>query len=176
MKTLGSTGRSWLKGFHIFFACLWIGAAASMILLTFVRGHIIDGDELWAVHASIKLIDDYIIIPSAIGCLMTGILFSLLTNWGFFKFNWIIVKYIINIAAILFGTFFLGPWVNGMEAISKVDRLLALQNDTYLYYLTMNKYFGSLQAIILIIAAFISVFKPWGKRETNKKKAKSSLS
>jgi hypothetical protein len=164
MKKLGLTGKAWLKGIHISLACVWIGAAASMILLNFVRGHISTGDELWAVNASIKLIDDYLIIPSAIGCLITGILFSCFTNWGFFKFNWIIVKYVINIAAILFGTFFLGPWVNGMEAISEVERLAALQNTTYLGYQKMNLYFGSLQAFLLIVAAIISVFKPWGKR------------
>ncbi|SHK46865.1 DUF2269 family protein [Desulforamulus aeronauticus] len=165
MKTISLTGKAWLKGFHIFFACLWIGAAVSMMLLAFVRGHISNGDELWAVNISIKLLDDFIIIPSAIGCLITGILFSWLTNWGFFKFNWIVVKYIINIAAILFGTFFLGPWVNGMEAISKVERLLSLQNVTYLHYAKMNIYFGTLQALILILAVFISVFKPWGKKK-----------
>lgn len=164
MKKLGLTARAWLKSIHILFACLWIGAAVSMLLLIFVRGHVATGDELWAVNVSVKLIDDYIIIPSAIGCLITGILFSGFTNWGFFKFNWIIVKYIINIAAILFGTFFLGPWVNGMEAIAKVERLAALQNTTYLSYYQMNAYFGALQALLLIVAAIISVFKPWGKR------------
>lgn len=164
MKKIGLKGKAWLKGFHIFFACLWIGAALSMILLSFFRSDITSGDELWAVNASIKLIDDFLIIPAAFGCLVTGIMFSWLTNWGFFKFNWIIVKYIINIAAILFGTFFLGPWVNGIEAISNVERLSALQNITYLHYGKLNLYFGSLQAFILIVAVFISVFKPWGNR------------
>lgn len=169
MRKLGLTGKAWLKSIHIFFACLWIGAAASMLLLASFRGQISNGDELWAFNASIKLIDDFIIIPSAIGCLITGILFSWLTNWGFFKFRWIIVKYVITVGAILFGTFYLGTWVNGMEAISNVERLSALQNDTYLQYAKLNFYFGSLQAFLLVVAAFISVFKPWGKRGESKK-------
>lgn len=170
MKQIGLKGKAWLKGFHIFFACTWIGAAVSMVLLNLVRGHISSGDEIWAANASIKLIDDYIIIPSAFGCLITGILFSWLTNWGFVKFNWVIVKYIINIAAILFGTFFLGPWVNGMEEISRVERIAALQNTTYLHSVQMSASFGALQAFTLIVAAFISVFKPWGKRDKPKKR------
>ncbi|AGL00314.1 hypothetical protein [Desulfoscipio gibsoniae] len=173
MKKIGMTGKAWLKSFHIFFACMWIGAAASMLLLAFVRSHISNGDELWAINMSIKLIDDFIIIPVAMGCLLTGILFSCLTNWGFFKFNWIILKYIINITAILFGTFYLGPWVNGMEAISKVEGLAALQNAAYLHYAEMNRYLGTLQAFVLVLAAFISVFKPWGKRGKTNEKGKS---
>lgn len=167
MKKIGLTGKAWLKGFHIFFACMWIGSAAAMLLLGFVRNHISNGNELWAVNMSVKLIDDFIIIPAAMGCLITGILFSCLTNWGFFKYKWIILKYIINITAILFGTFYLGPWVNGMEAISRVEGLAALQNATYLQFAEMNRYFGSLQAFVLVLAAFISVFKPWGKRARN---------
>lgn len=167
---LGLRGKAWLKGFHILFASLWIGAAVSMVLLNLVRGHISSGDEIWAVNVSIKLLDDYIIIPSAFGCLITGFLFSLLTNWGFLKFNWVIVKYIINITAILFGTFFLGPWVNGMESISKVERLAALQNPVYLHAIKMNAAFGAIQAFTLIFAAFISVFKPWGKRDKPQKR------
>lgn len=170
MKSLGLTGKAWLKSIHIFFACLWIGAAVSMLLLSFFRGQISNGDELWAFNASIKLIDDFIIIPSAMGCLITGILFSWLTNWGFFKFHWIIVKYVITVGAILFGTFYLGTWVNGMEAISNVERLSALKNSTYVQYAKLNFYFGSMQAILLVVAAFISVFKPWGKRGGSKKK------
>jgi len=40
MKKLGSTGRLWLKGFHIFFCCAWIGTGLSIMLL--------QGDDLYA--------------------------------------------------------------------------------------------------------------------------------
>jgi uncharacterized membrane protein len=169
LKKISLQARNWLKGFHILFACSWVGAAFCMILLTSVRGHITTGDELWAVNKSIKLIDDFIIISSAFGCLITGILFSFLTNWGFFKHYWITTKYVITVVTMLFGTFYLGPWVNGMEAISAVDRMLALHNPTYTHYAQMIKYFGPLQAVILAATLFISVLKPWGKRVDKKK-------
>ncbi|OPX89877.1 MAG: hypothetical protein A4E53_01392 [Pelotomaculum sp. PtaB.Bin104] len=164
MKKIGITGRSWLKSFHIFFCCAWIGTGLSMLLLGFVKGYTPSGDELYAVNASIKLIDDFIIIPAALGSLFTGLLICWLTNWGFFKFNWIVVKWIITVAQILFGTFFLGKWVNGATAISNTERALALQNQTYLYFREMNNYFGSIQVLLLIVVVFISVFKPWGKK------------
>lgn len=167
MKTIGLKTRNWLKTIHILFACLWIGAAFCMLLLAPVRGPITNGDELWAFNKAVKLIDDFIIIPSALGCLITGILFSLFTNWGFFKHKWITVKYIIAFGTILFGAFCLGPWVNGMEAISLSVRILALQDPAYMHYVAMNKYFGPLQTSILAVTIYISVFKPWGKR-TNK--------
>jgi len=161
-----ASARGWLKGFHILFSVLWTGAAVCMMLLSFVNGHITNGDELWAVNRSLKLIDDYIIIASANGCIITGILFSTTTNWGFFRHKWITVKYIIMFAAALLGTFVLGPAINGMEAISDQDRFTALQNLKYIRHALITTYIGSFQTVAAIFMLFISVLKPWGKKAT----------
>jgi uncharacterized membrane protein len=168
VKKLGVKGKAWLKGFHILFVCAWIGTALSMALLGFLKGHSPNGDELYAVNASIKLMDDFIIIPAALGSFITGVLLCWLTNWGFFKFKWIIFKWIQTIAQILFGTFWLGPWTNGAVFIADTERTLALQNQTYLYFREMTNYFGSIQTLLLIIVVFISILKPWGKRNAQK--------
>lgn len=164
MKKLGLKGKAWLKGLHIFFCCAWIGTGISMILLAFVNGHTPNGDELYAVNAAIKLLDDFIIIPSAFGTLITGLLLCWLTNWGFIKYNWVIVKWIATVAQIIFGTFWLGPWTNGAAAIADAERALALQNAMYLYFRQMNSYFGTIQVLLLIALIFVTVLKPWGKR------------
>lgn len=165
---LRTRARFWLKAFHIFFISLWIGAVSCIILLTFTKGYVTNGNELWVVNKSIKLIDDIIIIPCAFGVIITGIMFSLLTNWGFFRHKWITAKYIITFITALSGSF-LGSWVNRMEAISASEGMLSLQNPTYIHYVKMNKHFASLQGILLVAMIFISVFKPWSKRVGKKK-------
>lgn len=164
MPKLGLRGQKTLKFVHIFLVCAWIGAGLSMLVLGFTKNSLTNGDELYAFNICIKFIDDYIIIPAAMGTLVTGLLYSWLTRWGFFKFNWLIVKWVVTVAQILFGTFFLGPWVNGSVAIANTERLQALQNPVYLHFSQMNKYFGSLQVSLLAVLVLISVFKPWGKR------------
>lgn len=168
MKKLGVQGRSWLKGFHIFFACAWVGTGISMMVLAMVNGHIQNGDEIYAVNASIKHLDDYIIIPAAFGSLITGLLISLYTNWGFFRFKWVIFKWAATLAQIIFGTFWLGPWTNGATEIADLERGLALQNSTYLYNKQMVLVFGGAQVLLLIAQVLISAYKPWGKRQTGK--------
>lgn len=165
MPELSLNGKRIVKCIHIFFVCTWIGAGISMLLLGFAKEHITNGDELYAINYSMKIIDDYIVIPSAFGTLITGLFFSWFTQWGFFKFYWIIVKWITIIAQILFGSFFLGPWLNGAEAIADAERIQALQNQTYLYFSQMNIYFGILQVLLLVLVVFVSVYKPWGKRQ-----------
>lgn len=164
MIKMGLKVKSWVKGFHIFFSCAWVGTGISMLLIALFKGHTPDGDELYAFNASIKLLDDYIIIPAAFGSLITGLLFSLFTNWGFFKFKWVTFKWSATVVQIFFGTFWLGPWTNEAAAISNAERVLALQNAAYIHDRQMTLYFGTAQIILLIAQVFISVFKPWGKR------------
>ena len=164
MAKLGVKGRQWLKGFHLFFVCAWVGTGLSMMLIGLLKGHVPNGDELYAFNAAIKLLDDFIIIPAAMGSLITGILLCWLTNWGFFKFNWIIFKLISTIAQILFGTFFLGPWTNGATAIAGAERVLALQNTAYLYLL--YNYLGAVKSCCY--AHFTSVLKPWERNKTRR--------
>lgn len=176
MYKFGLKGTKWLKGIHLFFACNWVGAGLTMILLGAYKNTLASGDEVYAMNLAIKLIDDFIIIPAANGALLTGIIYSLFTNWGFFKFHWITVKYIMTIGLILFGTFFLGPWVNGSVDIVNTERIGALTNATYQHFTQMNLYFGSLQVFLMVVVVFISIFKPWGKRKSNIQKTKNNVS
>ncbi len=157
-------GQRWLKGFHIFFACLWVGAAVTLTLMLFtVKAR--DGMQLFGINLSMKFIDDFIIIPGAVGSLLTALIYSIWTNWGWFKHNWITVKWIINIYGVIFGTFWLGPWLNSLVPIAKAEGLNALSNPHYLHNKTMLYWWGTFQALTIILAVFISVLKPWKKRK-----------
>ncbi|MEI7645033.1 MAG: hypothetical protein WCJ55_12225 [Chloroflexales bacterium] len=166
-KKLGSTGRTWLKGFHVLFSAAWVGAATCMILLHFAS-HPATGSEAHGVLAALKLIDDWVIIPSAVGTLFTSLLISWLTPWGFFKWRWVTVKWVITISVMLFGTFFLGPWLNGMEAMSAADPQFVLQNPAFLSSRQLMSIAVGPQLLLLFFVVFISVLKPW-KKATNSK-------
>ncbi len=170
MPKLNATARMWLKGIHIVFIGAWVGAATCMLLLHFVSRPT-SGDEMYAINEALKLIDDFVIIPAAIGSLLTGLLISWLTPWGFFKWRWIVVKWALTISVMLFGTFALGPWVNGMAEISAAERWQALQNPTYLHYRQMLSIFSSPQFIVLLFMVIISVLKPWGRSKGNARQA-----
>jgi len=172
MKHFGLKPRQWLKAFHIFFACTWVGAGICLMLMQwFMKAH--DGMELYGVLRSMKFIDDFIIIPGAMGTLITALLFAIFTNWGFFKHWWVIVKWVINLSGIIFGTFWLGPWLNNSVPIAKELGLKALSDPAFVHNQSMNAAFGPVQVATLIFAVFISVLKPWKKRGSGKKTDKT---
>lgn len=162
MQKLGKNGLKWLKGFHLLTVSCWIGGGLALFLLYFLKLDVDDGRVLYGINQSIHHVDmQLIVIPGAIGCLLTGLLYGFFTNWGFFKHNWLVFKWILTVSTILFGTFFLGPWETAMMNISGDLGIRALSDPEYLYNQKMNFIWGGLQTFLLMVTVFISIFKPW---------------
>jgi hypothetical protein len=165
MKKLSANGQKILKTIHLFTAGSWVTGALTLVLMKFHKQGVTDGGELFGINSTIHFIDNIIVvIIGAVGCLVTGLVYSIFTNWGFFKHNWLIFKWIVTISAILFGTFFLGVWEKNMMSISGAIGSAALTDAAYLYNQKMNFIFGAIQTAILIFTIYVSVFKPWKKK------------
>ena len=166
MRKLSARGLKWLKGFHLLAVSCWIGGAVALLLLYFLKRDVTDGGVLFGINKSIHYVDmSVIVIPGAFGCLITGLIYSIFSTWGFFKHSWLVYKWIVTIAAILFGTFWLGPWETAMMEISGSQGIAALHDQAYLYNQKMNITFGVLQCLVLVVTLLISIFKPWKRRK-----------
>lgn len=78
--------KNWILSFHIGFATLWTGAVLSMFLIAFRNQNTANDDILFALNSVINLLDDFVVIPSAIGSVITATILCWQTNFGFFKF------------------------------------------------------------------------------------------
>ncbi|WP_022850400.1 DUF2269 family protein [Limisalsivibrio acetivorans] len=166
MKKLSGNGQKILKIAHLITASCWVGGALSLVMLYFLKKDISEGAVVHGVNLSTHYLDwAVIIIPGATGCFLTGLIYSVFTNWGFFKHRWITVKWIITITAITFGTFFLGPWETRMMNLTGELGTQALTNSEYLLNQSRHFISGSIQLLSLIFMVAISVLKPWRKRK-----------
>lgn len=166
LKPWGTAGRQRLKAVHICFSCTWLGGALGLLLLQLVPSPT-SGDELYAFNVCKKILDDWVIIPSAFGCLGTGVLYGLFTRWGFFRFKWVTAKWIGTVGSILFGAAFLGRWVNGLEESARLERSLGLlQSADFTLTHALVSWFTLVQVTTLVVLVWISVLKPWSKTES----------
>ncbi len=158
------TGRSqrWLKAVHLVFAAVWVSSGLSLILLGTCLAPA-DGGELRGMLLAAKFIDDFMIIPGALGCLGTGLVYSIWTGWGFFRHRWITVKWSITVGGILFGTFFLGAWLNSLPPIAAQLGMDALNDPVFLRNRSRNLTWGSVQVASLVFALVVSALKPWSR-------------
>jgi len=118
------------------------------------------GAELYGINKVIHFIDLVIVVIGNTGLLVTGIIYATFTRRGWFRFQWINVKWFIPFAGMLVGMLFLGPWVTVMLEISKTEGLAALTNQEYQYDTKMTMLIGTIQLGIAIFALFIYTVKP----------------
>lgn len=168
MPKLNVKQKNWLLSGHVASGSLWLGVALAMVLMTVANLKTTNGDELYAINAIVKLLDDFVVIPMAIVSALTGTLLCWLTVWGFFKFYWVITKWITTTALIVFGTFWLGPWTNSMTSISDSERVKALTNPLFMFNTRGVIIGGVIQVSCLLVIIFISIIKPWGRQNLHK--------
>ena len=169
MAKISIQQKNWLLSAHIGFAALWTGTVLSMFLLSLRNVEASNADALYTLNSAINLLDDYIVIPSAIGSVLTATLLCWTTNYGFSKFYWVISKWFLTTGLVIFGTFWLFPWGNAAEAISMSEGLQAFTNPVYLFD-ARGVLVGTLvQVCLLAIILGISVLKPWGRRASSMK-------
>jgi hypothetical protein len=70
------------------------------------------------MNLEFALLDFILIIPGAVGSLVSGFLICRKTSWGFIRYRWVIAKWIATLSAILVGTVLLGPWQMQMVKLS----------------------------------------------------------
>ncbi|KZK74982.1 MAG: hypothetical protein A3K90_00450 [Pelodictyon luteolum] len=166
MLQLSSRGMKWLKGVHLIAVACWIGGAVSLLSMYFLKEGVSDGGVLYGINRSIHHVDmSIVVVPGAIGSLLTGLFYSMFSKWGFLRHPWLVFKWVVTVGAILFGTFFLGPWETAMMDISGRIGTSALRDAGYQYNQLMNFVFGIVQVAVLVVTVFVSVFKPWNRKK-----------
>ncbi len=84
---------------HLATSLGWIGADAAFLALAIAGLTSQDGLLVQAAYLAMRVIAWYVIVPLSVGSLLTGLIQSLGTKWGLFQHYWIVVKFLIALAA-----------------------------------------------------------------------------
>jgi hypothetical protein len=128
MRKLGKRGRSILKKIHVFCASIWLGSSLCLLFLLLTG---LGNRELGEFLRTERLMYWVIVEPSAVGLLVTAILFSSMTNLGFFKIPGIIVAYTVTVFLMAGSALILIPHMNGMIDVAKHDPAGMLTNHVF---------------------------------------------
>ncbi|MDR7316763.1 hypothetical protein [Brevibacillus nitrificans] len=149
MKTISMTQKKWLLLLHVIFSAIMLEGSVIFLVLSIVAGTTGDPQVVQACYTVMHILSESSVRASTIGTLVTGILLSAFTHWGFLRYHWILAKEALTIVAILLGPIGMYVWTAGALNGGNGDMLLI----------------GIiLQIVSLTIIFLLSVFKPWGKR------------
>lgn len=164
---LSAKGQKILKALHILTAVCWVGGALSLFALNHFTGDLVFSEHACGLNYAKHVIDvAVVIIPGAIGCFVTGLCYSLFTQWGFFRHGFVAAKWILSLALMISGTFYLGPRERLLLELSKHQSAAELGAETGQYFMTFHEYanFGFIQCLLLVFLIILSVWKPKKKK------------
>lgn len=165
MDVLKSRGMKILKIVHLLGAACWLGGAVSMIMLNLYSAKAGREGMLYGINFSSHVLDMWVVITLGLGtCVLTGLIYGLLTPWGFFRQRWVAVKWLVTCLCFASGWIFLGRWEGALLAMSEAAGNAALQSAAYQQVRVLHLAGSLLQVSLLIFLVAISVIKPWRRR------------
>lgn len=81
-----------LKYVHIVSSGLWLGSGGSILFLLFLNMHTQNEKEMFALNLATTGIDNYLLIPSACICIVSGAIICVAEDLMMFSCSWIITK------------------------------------------------------------------------------------
>lgn len=81
---------------HVTTSVAWLGAVATFLALAVTGLNSPDVRMVRAAYQAMLPITWYVIVPLAFAALSTGLVLSLGTKWGLFRYYWVLAKLLIN--------------------------------------------------------------------------------
>ncbi|NLC06645.1 MAG: hypothetical protein GX755_01535 [Syntrophomonadaceae bacterium] len=153
-------GMKWLRILHIISVSIWFGGTVCIGALAVICFFNLSETNFLITAPLIPRLYKKIILPIAIFTLLQGLIYGLMTNWGFIKHRWVMLKWIF--------TFSLIPCI-GLGTIgqifSVIDKVNASGFQGGFSDGRQVLLFISLQILIMLTMIVISVFKPLKKKD-----------
>jgi hypothetical protein len=170
MIQLNTFGMKILKFFHIIFLTFWAGAVF-YLFMGFMICKYQDENFITGMIKGIELYDKYIIIPSMFGLLITGLIYSIFTAWGFKKYYWIIIKWVMTISFVYIGSIVADNVDSKLLTIISRNNFSKNDPEFLATLLKAQQVFG-IMILMFMIVVLISIFKPFGKINKRQEKNK----
>lgn len=155
---------------HVIASIGWFGAVAAFLVLSIVGMTSQDAELVPAAYLAMALITWFVIVPSAFASLLSGVVSALGTNWGLFRYYWVLLKLLITI----FSTIVL------LQHTQPIDLLAGVAAKKMLFGANLhNQQFmmviaSSATLVVLIVLTVLSEYKPRGLTRYGWRKQNSS--
>ncbi|GAB3042280.1 hypothetical protein GCM10027052_25190 [Parafrigoribacterium mesophilum] len=159
MTKLSPRLRKILLTAHVLASVGWFGAVGVFLALA-ISGLTGEGEQLVrAAYGAMGLIGWSVIVPLSLAALLTGVVLSAGTSWGFFRHYWVIIKLGITVVA----TVVLMVHMQPIGALADVAATKGVSGGVLIDLRTEVVVQASAALVVLIVATALSVYKPPGR-------------
>lgn len=151
---------------HVTSSIGWFGAVAAFLALSIAGMSSEDAELVRAAYLAMALITWFVIVPLAFVSLLSGIVSSLGTNWGLFRYYWVLLKLLITI----FATIVLLVHTQPIDLLAgAAAKTIVFSADLHSQQLMMV-YASGATLLVLLVATALSVCKPQGMTRYGQRK------
>jgi len=151
---------------HVTSSIGWFGAVAAFLALAIAGMTSQDAQLVRAAYLAMELTTWFVIVPLAFVSLLSGVVSSLGTNWGLFRYYWVLLKLLITI----FATIVLLVHIQPIELLAGVAaKMTVFSADLQSRQLLMVIASGA-ALVVLIVLTVLSVYKPRGMTRYGQRK------
>ncbi|MDI9480246.1 MAG: hypothetical protein QM229_05505, partial [Bacillota bacterium] len=91
---LSRTGMQWMRVLHVFSVSIWLGSVVCILGLTVICFFQLNERDFLIIAPLVPQLYKTIVMPVALFTIIQGIIYGLFSNWGFFKYKWLLLKWI----------------------------------------------------------------------------------
>jgi hypothetical protein len=143
---------------HVTVSVGWLGAVASFLALAVAALSSQDAQLVRAFYLAMGAITWWVIVPASLLSLLTGIVQSLGTPWGLFRYYWVVVKLVLTVLATLVLLIHTQPIDTVARAAGEASFAVADLGRLRLQ-LVLD---ATAALVVLLLATILSVYKPPG--------------
>jgi hypothetical protein len=142
---------------HLTVSVGWVGAVAAYLALDMTAATSRDAQTLRAAYIAMESISRFVIVPLAVGSLLTGLAMSLGTKWGLFRHYWVLISLVLTVVAtavLLVETQTIGSLGDmAADTTTSAEDLRAMPS-------TLVHSVGG--AVVLLVVLVLNTYKPQG--------------
>lgn len=144
---------------HVAFSTGWLGAVCGFLCLA-ITGIVGENPQaVRSMYIGMEVIAWFVIIPFCISSLLTGIMQSLITQWGLFKHYWIVIKLILTVIATVLLLLHMQP-IGEIASVAQERSLDVSEMSGVRVRLIAD---AGVAIFVLLIATALSIYKPFGR-------------
>jgi hypothetical protein len=144
---------------HVIASVGWIGAVACFLALAVIGLASPEIERVRASYVAMDVIYRWAIIPLGLASLVTGFVSSLSTEWGLFRYYWVLVKLLLTIPAALLMLVH-APQVGYLAAGAAAA---AFSGDGTIGLRIQLIAYACAALLVLLAATLLSTYKPRGR-------------
>jgi hypothetical protein len=142
---------------HVTSSIGWFGAVAAFLALAIAGLTSHDAQLVRAAYLVMGLTTWFVIVPFAFVSLGSGVVSSLGTRWGLFRYYWVLLKLLITILATIVLLIHTQPIDLLASVAAKTTMFSAYPQSRQLMVVA-----SSVALVVLIVLTVLSVYKPRG--------------